>query len=231
MCYRFAEFIYPYQCLANHSCIPNCNWVISYSPEFIIRVKASISIKKGDMLTVAYNYDLSKYGVHKRQRKIRDQAKFSCKCPRCLDPTDLGTYSGGVVCFKCKSGLMLPLDSIDPESDWKCGQCPYKMCQSFVSAFVDSLQEQVELAETESNETGESIVDILEDFISDKSGSVLHPNHWILTLAAQSIINHQSSQLQQLTIEELDSFIRRCDHILSIRNVTPGISTEKGNTS
>lgn len=85
------------------------------------------------------------------------------------------------------------------------------------------------MAETEADEeTGETVVDILENFISEKSGSVLHPNHWVLTLAANSIINHHSSQIKELSLEELSSLIGHCEHILKIRNVTPGISTEKG---
>jgi hypothetical protein len=94
---------------------------------------------------------------------------------------------------------------------------------------VDSLFEQVESAPAEAEEFGESLVDLLEEIISENSGSVLHPNHWVLTTAAQNIIHDFSSKLEQLSIEELDRFIAHCEHLLSIRNVvSPGISTEKG---
>jgi hypothetical protein len=181
------------------------------------------------MLTVAYNYDLCKYGCNKRQQKIKEQAKFTCKCPLCLDPTDSGTYSGGVICFKCKKGVMLPISSIELESDWKCNKCPYSMCQSFVSSFVNGLHDQVEMAQTEAEEIGEPVVDVLEDFISENKDTVLHPNHWVLAMASQSIINDQNSRLHELSVPELDKFIGHCQHILGIRNmITSGISTEKG---
>lgn len=214
----------------NHSCVPNCNWSITYSPEFVIKARASVDIKQGEMLTVTYNYDLSKYGCQVRQKRIKEQAKFTCKCIRCMDPTDLGTFSSGIICFKCKKGIMLPLDPLDTESDWKCNECVYTMCQSFVSSFVESLHEQVEMAEAEAEEdTEESVVEIWEDIISSKSGSVLHPNHWILTITSQAIINHQSSKLSELNLKDLDRFLWHCEHLLKIRDVTtPGISTEKG---
>jgi len=103
------------------------------------------------------------------------------------------------------------------------------MCQSFVSSFLDSLVECIEMVKLEAEEDGDSATDIWEDFISEKAGSVLHSNHWVLTLAAQSIINHQCSRLHELSLEDLDRLIGHCEHILNIRKITvPGISSEKG---
>jgi len=191
------------------------------------------------MLTVAYNLDLSKYGTGVRQQKIRNQAKFSCKCERCKDPTDFGTFAGGIRCFKkCninqKEGYLLPQDSLDPESMWKCSECQYKTDSSFISSFVQSLYEQVEMATLleeagESDDDDESPVDLLEEFIAEKSGSVLHPNHWVLTAASRGIVQELSSHLESLDIQELDQLIAHTERLLTLRQkIIPGICTEKG---
>jgi hypothetical protein len=47
---------------------------------------------------------------------------FTCKCPRCCDPTELGTFLSAMKCLDgdCTDGYLLPSDSLDPDSDWIC---------------------------------------------------------------------------------------------------------------
>lgn len=56
---------------------------------------------------------------------------FICRCHRCQDPTEFGTFASAVRCRSCTSGWVLPND--DPESAasavegvalrWKCSEC------------------------------------------------------------------------------------------------------------
>ena len=41
---------------------------------------------------------------------------FECSCARCCDPTALGTFFSGVLCRSCKSGTLLPTNSLDSSS-------------------------------------------------------------------------------------------------------------------
>lgn len=213
-----------------HSCTPNCTWAITYSPTFTMKVRPTVDIKKGEMLNVCYNHEFSKFGFLKRQEKIRERAEFECKCHRCLDTTDLGTFAAAVNCFKCKEGYMLPSDASDYEEDWACGKCSYKMCSSFINSFVESLYEQSDMAEDEAEETGEPVVKIFENFIDENSGVKVHPNHWVITEAALAVIKLRSKELSNLTsVEEIDKFIGYCKYLLNIRNVlAPGFSNERG---
>ncbi len=46
---------------------------------------------------------------------------FFCRCPRCLDPTELGTEFSSLRCPSCsidRPGYLVPVDPIDPASNW-----------------------------------------------------------------------------------------------------------------
>jgi len=215
-----------------HSCVPNCTWAITYSPEFVIKVRPTVPIEKGQVLTVAYNYDYTKYGCRYRQKRILQNAEFNCRCRRCVDVTDLGTFAGGIMCFKCKTGVCLPEEMTVLDSDWKCDKCGYAMCASFAASYAEGLFEQLEmtkeLSESDSDEEL-SEAERLEEFISDNSNIKLHPNHWVLMEAAQRLVNIQSTKLEELTLDQLEGFIFYCEYLLQIRSViSPGASTPRG---
>ncbi|CAL8123317.1 unnamed protein product [Orchesella dallaii] len=225
----FGECLFPIYSLMCHSCSPNCTWAIQYSPEFSMKVRPTVDIKKGEMLSVCYNHEFSKFGFYKRQEKIRERAEFECKCRRCVDPHDLGTDLAAVKCFKCKEGLMLPEDASDFEMDWKCDKCSYGMSPEFISSFVESLYEQSDMAEDEAQETGEPVVKIFEDFILSNSNIKVHSNHWVIAEAAHAIVRLQASNLSKLKLEEVNRFTDLCQYLLQIKNViAPGFSNERG---
>lgn len=64
----------------------------------------------------------------KRREHLLENKFFECHCKRCSDPTELGTYSGALICPKCKTGLVLCDNPLDAESSWSCnnqqGNCP-----------------------------------------------------------------------------------------------------------
>ena len=45
---------------------------------------------------------------------------FSCLCPRCCDPSELGAHSSSLLCKACRGGLLLPLDPLKPATSWVC---------------------------------------------------------------------------------------------------------------
>ena len=47
---------------------------------------------------------------------------FTCKCQRCSDPTEMGSFLSAMRCPEkdCSDGFLLPSDSLDPDSDWIC---------------------------------------------------------------------------------------------------------------
>jgi len=67
---------------------------------------------------------------------------FDCECPRCLDPTEMGSLMSAVKCSDCESGNLLPIDPKDLDSDWLCSQCKHRfydvicICMYFLMNFV-----------------------------------------------------------------------------------------------
>ena len=55
---------------------------------------------------------------------ILQQTKhFTCECPRCLDPSELGTNLAAMRCSKCKTGDVLPLKPTNLKTDFECHDC------------------------------------------------------------------------------------------------------------
>lgn len=203
--------------LFSHSCAPNANWAIGCSPEFIMKVRATVDIKPGEMISVPYTYDHMNYGTY--GRVIRQQS-FKCQCRRCLDPTELETYNSAIKCYKCHQGLVLPLNPTDIKGEWECKQCLSIFKGDLVILFVEALADEVENCEG---------VEELEMFINTHSDKTLHANHWILNLAANSILSHRAHSLGTLGREELERFLGHCFYILRILDVlAPGISLFRG---
>ena len=67
-------------------------------------------------LTVVFNPQ----STLKRREHLLENKFFECKCARCKDPTEFGTYTGALRCPKCKHGLVLSTDPLDPEATWSC---------------------------------------------------------------------------------------------------------------
>ena len=79
---------------------------------------------------------------------------FECKCKRCEDPTELGTYFGGIYCPKCndftpdgtQKEMKGILYQVNP-SDWKCNQCnatlPGEECKTILKRLYDSIQRAI----------------------------------------------------------------------------------------
>ena len=66
------------------------------------RLYSQKMITAGDELTITY-INLMR-GTLERNEQLRHQWKFSCSCPRCLDPTELETYIGALKCPYCSEG-------------------------------------------------------------------------------------------------------------------------------
>lgn len=89
--------IYATACLLEHSCLPNCTFNFNMSDGFKIVVNAGRDIKKGEHLTTSYTHTL--WGTYSRRDHLKITKYFKCKCERCSDKTELGTYFSALKCF------------------------------------------------------------------------------------------------------------------------------------
>lgn len=109
--YYFASFL-------EHSCNANLTKTFNTKGEIIIWTVGNI--KKGDHLSICYTDVL--WGTASRQHHLLQTKLFNCKCPRCNDVTERGTYYSALKCNSKSEqcdGLMLP-DSLEKwEDSWR----------------------------------------------------------------------------------------------------------------
>ena len=89
----------------SHSCSYNARHVVQSSGR--MQVFAQKKISAGEEITITYT-GLLTYQPEK-QEKLANVWFFTCTCPRCSDPTELGSYTSCVFCPGCpKRGFLLP---------------------------------------------------------------------------------------------------------------------------
>lgn len=87
--------IYELASMLEHSCIPNC--CKSFSNEGNLIIRATQLIKKGENISICYSDPL--WSTINRNEHLILTKYFHCKCKRCTDPTELGTYYSAVHCL------------------------------------------------------------------------------------------------------------------------------------
>lgn len=113
-------------CMMEHTCQPNCYFQFDYNNGFKISVLAGRDIKEGEHLQIMYSNML--WGTQMRHEHLQITKHFQCKCKRCVDRTELGTYFSGMKCVgdvgKDCIGFQLPKDPMSLKTDWVCDTCP-----------------------------------------------------------------------------------------------------------
>ncbi|CAL8130747.1 unnamed protein product [Orchesella dallaii] len=210
--------------MISHSCTPNCWWTLTEDNSHRIVIKASEPISKGQLITVCYSSQYSVFGTGKRQEVFRNVGGFTCKCKRCLDPSELDSNVSAVLCENCMIGHRLPLVPTEPESKWRCGRCGHLESGEIVEGLVKALEDRL------SSCVGN--VPLLVRFL-ENSKQLLHNNHWIVTQAEDAIMREWATEPElrykggtpQEVVLSCEYFVSICFHVLSVRNVTsPGLS-------
>jgi len=168
-----ARGIFPTMSFANHSCCCNARHMVS-SEEGIIQVVAQKVIKKGEEITLRYTSDVLQ-AVGERRKQILEQWHFPCSCPRCSDPTELGTYVSALQCDECEEGFVLPKNSLDSESLWVCGGCDNAYTAEKAMDIVEGLEREYGEVDLEATED-------VEEFLT-RGETLVHPDHCLLLTA------------------------------------------------
>lgn len=212
--------LYTNTCILEHSCIPNTKHTFKVSPSnkedlFQITVKVVVSVPKDQHITTMYSHAL--WGTAARRQHLKDTKYFACKCLRCSDPTELGTYLSAMRCLgdgvdPC-DGVHLPEDPLDDETEWVCSKCKVKVSNSQVNMVISQMQEQVDNVQM----MGGSIP-ILENLLCRLS-TFLHPNHYHLYSIKHSLVQLYGRQPNYISLEILDKKIKMCKDLLAVTKI------------
>lgn len=213
--------MYPTACLLEHSCQPNCMYTFDFGRQFRVNMIAGRDIKAGEHLSIMYTHML--WGTQMRLEHLMTNKYFVCKCARCTDPTELGTYLSGLKCIgdnlsTCTTGVLLPASAYDPQTEWRCSSCPVRIENEKVSFLLANIEEEVD-ALLLNKDTG---VQEVEELIA-KLRQFLHPNHYHLFALKHSLIQLYGSKVgyetAKLTEEQLHVKIDMCQELLEIVDV------------
>lgn len=116
--------------LFNHSCVPNIH--ITTDLDGTIEARAAVKIEKREPMCICYTGTMEP--LWKRQQYLIEVYKFHCRCKRCSDPTELGTYFSSPRCPDCRRSYMLPPGD-GSVCSWICESCGLKY------EFIDVMQE------------------------------------------------------------------------------------------
>ncbi|XP_066950946.1 uncharacterized protein [Macrobrachium rosenbergii] len=83
--------------LLEHDCIANTHR--TFDADLNLVVRAAIPIKRGDHLTSCYTDPLTTTSA--RLEHLRSSKYFTCHCVRCVDPTELRTFTSALKCSDC----------------------------------------------------------------------------------------------------------------------------------
>ncbi|CAH0725549.1 unnamed protein product, partial [Brenthis ino] len=210
--------LYANTCLLEHSCIPNTKHIFNLSKDnglYRIKIKAVVPITKGSHIATMYSHAL--WGTQARRQHLKDTKYFSCKCLRCSDPTELGTYLSAMKCFgddrgPC-DGVHLPEDPLNEETDWACSKCPIKVNNSQINMLISQMGEEVENVQMSAGS-----VNMLENVLTRLS-TFLHPNHYHLYSIKHSLIQLYGRQPSYMSEEILDKKIKMCKDLIDITKI------------
>ena len=144
--------------------------------DYSIQVIAQVNITAGQEITNQY-MKADKPTIIRRPF-LRQKWFFDCICPRCSDPTELGSHLSSLLCpiAKCY-GSVVSSHPLDYDSPWTCLSCGAVLCLDRVQGILEQAQQ---LLDTPAGEDG--VVEHYECLIY-KLSSLLHPyNHLILDI-------------------------------------------------
>lgn len=211
--------------MPSHSCVANCKHDFSTCKDgFVMTVRAVTAISKGQEITHSYTEPMDTVVV--RQTLVKLGKFFQCQCPRCIDSTELGTFSSALKCPKCTKGTVTSSNTQDMEADWQCDQCRANIKCSQVQAVTGAVKEAADRLEVDPK------VPSFEEFL-EKYSQVLHPNHVIIVdkkyTLAKMYGRMEGYQADQMTDDQFKRKRQLCQEVLAVLDkIMPGRSRKRG---
>ena len=177
--------------------------------------------------------------------------KFTCSCPRCIDPTEMGTFGSALICQSCRkkkkghktkdsdtSGLLL-LKTVAESAGTKacdnnvfeCNTCRAKKDYKDVEEFCLNIFNESEYLINAVPDR--SSISKFEAFIKKYGGTFLHSDHMILTNLKYSLSGFYGRlpgyEMHEIDVAALTRKRQICDEALKVLNrIDLGISPRRG---
>lgn len=192
----------------NHNCVPNIRY--AYEKNSVMVVRASKLIRKGEQIFNSYTKFL--WGTQQRRVHLAYSKNFLCKCTRCSDRTEFGSYMGALKCVRPTCGkLLLPKDPLSVVSPWQCEACNLTLDHARISKIYDIVSKQV------FHKILNEPMPAVNQYLKEKLPTFLPvTNQFCVELKLQIILKMKKELANDLTIEDHLDVERYCYDVLRI---------------
>ncbi|KAJ2953815.1 hypothetical protein O0L34_g1443 [Tuta absoluta] len=147
--------LYPVSSLMNSNCVPNVRY--RYDSENQMVVISAKAIPAGTEIQTCYTGVL--WGTPARQLHLKRTKHFTCKCDRCIDPTERGTLLSALKCFSAQcQGSLIPTKPLVPTAPWRCLECDMRVPSQNICSVQNALGSMLAMVEFRT-------IDELENFL------------------------------------------------------------------
>lgn len=194
-------------------------------------VYMQVGIQQNEIIYVSYT-DPFQTTLQRRNFLARGKY-FVCKCKRCTDPTELGTFVSGVRCPSCPDGIVLPDGRGGEQMRWTCSTCPKEISHEEATRMEEVVQNIAN--NIQKLPVDRHLMERCEELFLTLPKK-LHSNHVVLMQLRIHLIhlygNIGEFQMTELPANLLQRKAQLCFELLDVlRLISPGQSRLRGYTS
>jgi len=204
----FYRALFPLFALLNHDCTPNSYYTFEDKTNNMI-VKASIDIPEGTEITTTYTKLFT--GNIARHLYLKMKKNFTCKCERCSDSTEKGSFISAVYCRDTNcTGFSVPETTGLPHPNWNCLVCKQKSTHAQMVKYQDFAAGAIS-SKLHSNSLRNLIA-----YVSEKSSSFIPDSNYVVIDAKLLVIGRLKKSKEDCSDEEAKAKAKYCQDILNI---------------
>ena len=208
------RWIFPTFSFISHSCVSNSRFFIS--PRGEVKVTAVVEIPAGEEVTISYCPPGT--GNVTRREKILRLWQFQCRCPRCEDSEELGTWLSAVLCRGCGGAMTAASSLLTAPFTCRAEDCDKEVSRNTVLALVNSLAEEVR------DTKPPDMVDMIS-----KLESFLHTQHYLIMDLRQRWVDAIMADKKAKTEAELVRVVEYLQVIMAVNSkIEPGYTVTLG---
>lgn len=152
---------------------------------------------------------------------------FGCKCKRCSDPTELGTYMGSIICSRCHEGLVVPNNPLQEEgvpNSWECEKCNRKFHPRLITTSITQAWSEIEDADNTDSRALEILLKRFSRTFPQSSVVIVEIKQNLVALYRDVILREPSPSRKIMQRK-----ITLCTELLKVLEaIEPGISRLRG---
>ncbi|XP_030382623.1 SET domain-containing protein SmydA-8 [Scaptodrosophila lebanonensis] len=189
----FYRALFPLFAVMNHDCIPNSYYTFDEKTNNMI-VRAAVDIAEGAEITTTYTKLFT--GNIARHLFLKMKKGFSCKCPRCSDPTERNAFISALYCRDTNcSGLVVPEITGLPHPNWNCLACKQKSTHAQMMKSQDFASGAIN-AKVNSNS-----LRTLVQYLNEKSDSFIPNSNYVIIDAKMAVLNRLNQGREDCSLD------------------------------